>query len=178
MPDFPPPDLAPILPEDVPAIAALARRIWEDAYSSLLPPGQIDYMLAQRYDHDRLLAEIGNPQKWWVQAFLGDFRAGFACSEIQAGESGPEFKLDKLYVHPEAQRRGIGRALVAHAVETAKEQGFDRLILAVNKQNTRALQAYARYGFTRRASTVTDIGGGYVMDDYIMEKRFGCGNQG
>jgi ribosomal protein S18 acetylase RimI-like enzyme len=161
-------EIRPILPEDVPAIAELARIIWRDAYSGIITAGQIDYMLAQRYDHDRLRADLAHPRKWLVQAFLGDFRAGFACSEI---DDASEFKLDKLYIHPGAQRRGVGRALVAHVLANAKRQGFAAVILAVNKQNAQAIHAYTRYGFSIRAKTMTDIGGGYVMDDYIMVLR-------
>lgn len=33
-----------------------------------------------------------------------------------------------------------------------------------------AIAAYRKYGFTVREEVVQDIGGGFVMDDYIMEK--------
>jgi hypothetical protein len=41
----------------------------------------------------------------------------------------------------------------------------------VNKRNTRAIAAYQRNGFVTADSVVTDIGGGFVMDDYIMAKE-------
>ena len=44
------------------------------------------------------------------------------------------------------------------------------MILQVNKRNTKAISSYRKYGFEVRSSTVDDIGGGYVMDDYVMEK--------
>ncbi|MDR0717949.1 MAG: GNAT family N-acetyltransferase [Azoarcus sp.] len=159
-------DILPIAPDDAPAIAALARTVWLDAYSGILSRAQIDYMLAQRYDHARLRAECGDPAKWLRQAFAGDFRAGFAACEICKGE----FKLDKLYVHPEMQRRGVGAALVAHAAELARGKGYPAVILAVNKNNAQAIRAYAKYGFRVRETSLTDIGGGFSMDDYIMEK--------
>jgi ribosomal protein S18 acetylase RimI-like enzyme len=45
-----------------------------------------------------------------------------------------------------------------------------RLILSVNKRNTKAITAYQRNGFVIADSVVTDIGDGFVMDDYIMTK--------
>ena len=45
-----------------------------------------------------------------------------------------------------------------------------RLILSVNKRNARAIAAYKRNDFAVAESVVTDIGGGFVMDDYIMAK--------
>lgn len=159
-------EIRPIAPEDIPAIAALARTVWLDAYAETISPAQIDYMLAQRYDHARLLADLETPEKWLHQVFVDSARAGFAACEIYKGE----FKIDKLYIHPDMQRRGIGAALVEHAAGLARERGFSAMILAVNKKNEQARRAYAKYGFRVRDKTVVDIGGGFVMDDYIMEK--------
>lgn len=159
-------DIRPIAPEDVPAIAALARTIWLDAYAGTISPAQIDYMLAQRYDHARLLSDLEIPEKWLHQVFVDSVRAGFTACEVCKGE----FKIDKLYIHPDMQHKGIGAALVDHAAELARKHGFSAMILAVNKKNERALRAYAKYGFRMRDKIVADIGGGFVMDDYIMEK--------
>ena len=43
----------------------------------------------------------------------------------------------------------------------------DTLVLAVNKQNVRAIAAYERKGFSVRESVCVNIGGGFVMDDFI-----------
>jgi ribosomal protein S18 acetylase RimI-like enzyme len=40
----------------------------------------------------------------------------------------------------------------------------------VNKRNRNAIAAYEKYGFRIVDSVVKDIGGGFVMDDYIMSK--------
>ena len=159
-------DICPILPDDVSAIVDLARTTWLDAYADFISPEQIDYMLAQRYDYAHLCAETEDPQKWLHQAHVDGVLAGFAACEIHKGE----FKLDKLYIHPAMQRKGIGAALIEHAAAIAREQGFSAMILAVNKQNEQAIHAYTRYGFHVRDKTVTDIGNGFVMDDYVMEK--------
>jgi ribosomal protein S18 acetylase RimI-like enzyme len=159
-------DIRPIAPDDVSAIADLARATWLKAYVDIISPEQIDYMLAQRYNHARLRTETGDPQKWLRQAHVDGVLAGFAACEIYKGE----FKLDKLYIHPDMQHKGIGAALVENAAAIAHEQGFSTMILAVNKQNEQAIRAYTRYGFRVRDKIVTDIGNGFVMDDYVMEK--------
>jgi hypothetical protein len=41
--------------------------------------------------------------------------------------------------------------------------------LCVNKRNTIALAAYAKYGFRIYGQDVLDIGNGFVMDDYLLE---------
>jgi len=41
----------------------------------------------------------------------------------------------------------------------------------VNKRNAKAIAAYQRNGFVIADSVVTDIGHGFVMDDFIMTKK-------
>ncbi|SBT09766.1 Acetyltransferase (fragment) [Candidatus Propionivibrio aalborgensis] len=40
----------------------------------------------------------------------------------------------------------------------------------MNKQNVRAIAAYERKGFSVRESVCVNIGGGFVMDDFIMSR--------
>jgi ribosomal protein S18 acetylase RimI-like enzyme len=94
---------------------------------------------------------------------------GFA-SYFLTGNPG-EMKLDKLYVHPLHQRKGYGGMLLGQAVGAARAHGCRFLTLAVNKQNRKAIAAYEKFGFKNTDSVIKDIGGGFVMDDYIMVKR-------
>ena len=55
--------------------------------------------------------------------------------------------------------------------ERAKKAGYPCVILQVNKRNVNAIQSYQKYGFVVREATVEDIGRGFVMDDYVMEKK-------
>lgn len=165
---LPPLIIRPVAREEVGAIAQLARLIWEQAYRELISPAQIDYMLAQRYNAPRLLEELARPELWWDQAFAGARRLGFAATQATAVPG--EFKLDKLYVHPQAQRQGIGSALLAKAQERARSRGGKTLILAVNKGNAQAIAAYRKNGFALRESVWVDIGDGFVMDDFIMAR--------
>lgn len=162
------PVLRPVRPVDVDAIAALAREIWESAYADIITPAQIDYMLAQRYNAARLIEELQTPDYWWDQAFLGERRVAFSSCYL-TGEPG-ELKLDKLYVHPGCQRSGVGGALIDHVLAHGRARGCTSLILAVNKQNVRAIAAYEKHGFAVRDAVRVDIGGGFVMDDFIMAR--------
>ncbi|HET7776704.1 MAG TPA: GNAT family N-acetyltransferase [Azospira sp.] len=162
------PNIRPLCREEVGAIAQLARTVWAQAYRDIITPAQIDYMLAQRYCAPRLLEELARPDIWWDQAFVGPRRLGFASTQATAVPG--EFKLDKLYVHPEAQRQGVGSALLAHVQQRARARGGKTLILAVNKNNAPAIAAYRKNGFEVRESVCVDIGHGFVMDDFIMAK--------
>lgn len=160
-------DIRPVTPPDVPAISALAREIWQATYPGIITQEQIDFMLEQRYGHERLYDDLEDADKWLDQAFVDGRRIGFAFSERHKGE----FKLDKLYIHPDAQRQGVGGQLIGYVAARARRLGYPCVILAVNKRNEKAIASYRKYGFEVRETVVDDIGRGFVMDDYIMEKK-------
>ena len=54
-----------------------------------------------------------------------------------------------LMVAKEARRRGVGRALLAAAVDWARESGVRKLELHVFPWNTPAMELYERFGFER-----------------------------
>ncbi|MCK6413013.1 MAG: GNAT family N-acetyltransferase [Azonexus sp.] len=158
--------IRPITPPEVPAIAALAREIWQASYPGIITQEQIDFMLEQRYGHERLYDDLEDADKWLDQALVGERRVGFAFSELRKGE----FKLDKLYIHPDVQRRGVGGQMIEHVAARARKLGYPTLVLQVNKRNTKAIASYQKYGFAVRETTVEDLGR-YVMDDFVMEKK-------
>ena len=77
--------------------------------------------------------------------------------------------LSKLYLEEECRGRGVGQRALAQVCAVAKRLALPRVWLTVNRGNARAIRAYEKFGFVRTDSTVTDIGGGYAMDDYIYE---------
>jgi ribosomal protein S18 acetylase RimI-like enzyme len=80
-------------------------------------------------------------------------------------------KLHKLYLLAELHGRGLGTRLLQHVEREVRAGAGRRLVLSVNKRNARAIAAYQRNGFVTADSVVTDIGGGFVMDDYVMAKE-------
>ena len=158
--------IEPLAPGDIDALCELARAIWRAHYPPIIGAAQTEYMLAQRYDADVVRAELDRVDVWWDVLREDGAMAAFA-STIRAGD---ELKLDKLYVDPRSQRRGLGARLIEHACERTRKLGLSRLVLAVNKHNHTAIAAYRKHGFEIRESVVKDIGNGFVMDDYVMVK--------
>jgi len=160
--------IEPLAADDVERLVVLAREIWYAHYPAIISVAQIEYMLEERYNARVVLAELRRDGVWWDKLVVEGGMAGFA-SYFLTGNPG-EMKLDKLYVHPRLQRRGYGRMMVDRAGAVARSRGCSRLVLAVNKNNRSAIAAYLKHGFHVADAVVTDIGGGFVMDDYIMAK--------
>lgn len=156
-----------LTPDTVDAVSTLARDIWQATYPALISQAQIDVMLDERYAPATLRAQLDDPaHAWWV-ARNGEALVGFAHAHLTP----PDCKLDKLYVHPHCQRRGIGRQLFEVSRQWSRQQRAQRIWLQVNRGNAQAIAAYQQYGFCIRESRVFDIGNGFVMDDHIMEYR-------
>ena len=165
---FPTMNVRPALSSDVDAIARTHVLGWQHAYAGMITQKQIDYMLAQRYNAPHLLTELSQPGLWWDQALVTGERVGFSSCYLT--DTPGEIKLDKVYVHPDWQRAGVGGALIERVVGRGRAACCDTLVLAVNKQNVRAIAAYERKGFSVRESVCVNIGGGFVMDDFIMSR--------
>lgn len=152
---------------DLPEVARLADRIWREHYPGIIPMRQIDYMLERGYSIARLSRFLSETGAGLAIASVGGARVGFAAWE----RDGPgTTKLDKLYVLASAHGRGVGRTLVGHVEAAALADGSATLTLRVNKQNASSIAFYRAVGFGVDAETVEDIGGGFVMDDYVMAK--------
>jgi ribosomal protein S18 acetylase RimI-like enzyme len=154
---------------DLAAVGELAGDIWRKHYPGIITPEQIEYMLARGYSRDALRRFLDEAGAGLALAYVEARLAGFAAYQRTAHAD--EIKLDKLYVHHDYHSRGIGSRLIAHVEAAARAQRRATLVLNVNKNNLGAIAAYQRNGFAVREPVVVDIGGGFVMDDYVMAKR-------
>ncbi|MES2366058.1 MAG: GNAT family N-acetyltransferase [Pseudomonadota bacterium] len=149
-------------------LGELARYIWHKHYPGIISLAQIDYMLRQRYAAASIRQQLGQPGHWWKMARNDTGLIGFTHYFLD--DDPQRIKLDKIYVHPAWQRKGVGATLLEQAESEARQQGRHILTLRTNKHNHIALAAYQKYGFIVAAEVVTEIGGGFVMDDYVLEK--------
>ena len=155
--------------EDISVLQENARTIWAQCYAAILTPEQIDYMLDMMYSEVVVRREIETEKINYFFVFYAGMKIGF----VSFGPYHPSdgwAKLHKIYLFPEFHGRGLGAAALAKVCELASEQGYNSICLNVNKKNSAAIKAYERNGFVKSEEVVNDIGGGYVMDDYVMVK--------
>lgn len=76
-------------------------------------------------------------------AYEGDALLGL----LVVHDDGKRFVLENVAVHPEAQGRGIGKALLAHGELEARNRGYDRVELYTNVAMTENIALYARLGY-------------------------------
>ena len=160
-------ETGPLRLDEADAVVELAGRVWRAHYPGIISAEQIEYMLAQRY-RPVLVRQFIARGDLWLAARAAGVLVGFAHGHPQAEG---DYKLDKLYVDLDWQRHGIGGRLIGALAGRAASQGYTRLVLRVNRQNQQAIDAYLKHGFTVATIYLEDIGGGHVMDDYVMTKE-------
>ena len=162
---------------DFETLARLAEVIWRAHYTRIIGSAQIDYMLAERYTPENLRLYLNADDRWLMllrtDSPTGSRAVGYCSYALteSPGEMKPsEMKLEQLYLLPELHGQGLGKLMLRHVEQQARVRGLSTLMLQTNKRNDIAIAFYRKAGFTLREEAVFDVGGGFVMDDYVMEK--------
>lgn len=155
--------IRPASTTDIPVIRHIAHHTWPVAYGQLLSKEQLDYMLDLMYSVQSLEEQMNKGHQFYL-AELDGKPHGFASV---SDEGDNRYKLNKLYVLPDTQKTGAGKALLQQAITFAKENKARQLFLQVKKDNP-SKGFYDKQGFTVIGEVVLEIGNGYVMDDYYM----------
>jgi diamine N-acetyltransferase len=163
----------PATTDDIPLLQRLAHEIWHEHYPAIISVEQIDYMLELMYATHVIENELSSATRWTLIQQDGE-PVGF-LSYTNDSPSGV-CKLHKLYVRVNRHGQGLGRASLAHVMDMAAAQHAREVSLFVNKRNAKAIHAYQRAGFSVAESVITELGQGYVMDDFRMTVRVGRGS--
>lgn len=151
------------------AIRDIAGKTWPITYGPILSSEQIDYMFAMMYDISALERQATAKKHHFILAEEDGIPLGFASYELNYNEE-PKTKIHKIYILPETQGKGIGKKLIDFIADKATTNQNTALSLNVNRHNN-AFQFYVKLGFKKIGEEDIDIGNGYLMEDYIMEKK-------
>jgi ribosomal protein S18 acetylase RimI-like enzyme len=97
---------------------------------------------------------------------------GQAVGMASVGEAGSRRagSVTSFWVHPSARGKGVGDALLLATVETAREAGYDELLLWVVENNEHAQRLYERHGFKRTGAT-QHVRPGDTRIEYEMSRK-------
>ena len=152
---------------DIPLIRELCFKIWPQTYASIISNKQIAYMLEMMYSEKSLYRQITDEGCRFIFVYENNEPVGFASfSEVEP----TIYKLHKIYILPIQQGKGAGKFVLGYIMNTIKPEGATILLLQVNRRNN-AKNFYEKLGFAVTLEFDFDIGNGYVMDDYMMEKK-------
>lgn len=156
-------------PTNIATIQQLAAITWAEAYKEILSPAQMQYMLDKFYSSPSLLAQMTEEQHRFIVAYEETEAVAFASYSPKSSTEPTVFRLHKIYIHPNQQGKGTGKALLQYIYNDILPQGATALELNVNRHNP-AQHFYAKMGFVITKEEDIDIGNGYWMNDYVMLK--------
>lgn len=150
---------------DIPAMREMAEDIWRKHYvPEVADLEQIEYMLKMFYCDKDIKSKLEKKSQYFWILHYNDKLAAYVAIEPRDNN---DWLIDKIYVDMDIQRRGLGSTLLQHII---KEHAPKTLSLRVSRKNYKAVNFYSRHGFSITGMDVLDIGGGFIMDDFIMKK--------
>lgn len=152
---------------DIKQLAAMADKVWHEYFPCILSDEQIDYMVEKFQSVKALTSQISEGYMYFF-LIAGGIPVGYTGVHPEKDR----LFLSKLYILKSF--RGNHYATDAFDFLRGLAEGMDleSIYLTVNKYNSHSIDVYKHVGFRTVDSTVTDIGNGFVMDDYIMEWKF------
>lgn len=142
--------------------AAIAALIWHEWYVPIIGEAQVAYMLDTLQSEAAIAAQIENGFDYYL-LYHDRVSVGYLATHAED----EALMISKLYVVHSARGLGAGRFMIDACIASAKALELSRLELTVNRHNP-SLSFYARLGFENAGTRVAQIGGGFVMDDYVM----------
>lgn len=152
---------------DIALLARLANEVWHEFFRTILSEAQIIYMVERFQSIPAITAQLQTQGYTYYLLTIKDGTLPIGYMGIK-----PEAErmfLSKLYILKPWRGKGYASAAFAFLRARCEEAGLPAVYLTVNKQNTNSIAIYQKKGFVIIDTAVTDIGGGFVMDDYIME---------
>ena len=152
---------------DIPVIGALATRIWNQHYPSIIGQEQVNYMLGKMYSAESLLEQLQEKKHRFFLVYAGEQQLGFLSvhPDPDGTPDGKSWFLSKFYIDQQQAGKGLGTLAFQ---EMLRITGAKQIRLTVNRQNFKAINFYFKLGF--RIEKVADfaIGEGFVMNDFVM----------
>lgn len=146
---------------EIKIVEKLANIIWHEAYNELLTKSQIEYMLKEFQSEATITEQIKDNHKYYL-IYDNEKEVGFFSYVVT-----DHIYLSKIYILREYRKKGNAKRII----NFLKEKRLN-IKLRVNKENVVAVNSYERLGFINIGELKTDIGGGFYMDDYLMELNY------
>jgi GNAT superfamily N-acetyltransferase len=158
---------------DVALIRSLADGVWQETYASILSPQQIEYMFDMMYSPANLTIQMRDKHHHFLIISRNDIPCAYISIE-PLGEG--RYNFQKIYARREVHGNGVGRYMIEQGIEwirrrerASRREGNAIVELFVNRANP-AVNFYRHMGFDIVNTRDHDIGNGFFMNDYIMER--------
>lgn len=169
--------IRPATPAEVNGIIHVARRTWDVTYAQSVAAHNRRTFLDRAYSAQALREAIRREELgWFFVALHTETVVGFAQYVRRSDGQG---ELVRIYVHPDHQRRGIGRGFLAIGLAKMDVAGIRECYVSVEADNAAACAFYERFGFRPRREYARFLGDQIIrLVEYSMSGPSLLGNAG
>lgn len=132
-------------------LLAFSKENFEHTYAHLNTPENMKLYLESEFTEEAFAQELANPDCAFYTAMDGDQLVGYYKLNFNEAQSEPDYpnsaELARIYVHPDYKGQHIGKQMIRHALQEAKNRQTDYLWLGVWEKNMAARSFYAQLGF-------------------------------
>jgi|GEM_PF-766896 len=177
--------------KDIQHLALMADEIWHEYWPDIIGIAQTDYMVEAFQSVEALTNDIRHHgYRYWILEDSEGNPKGFTGAVVEhkdakalrdhtshstiVDERWPDrLFVSKIYLYAAERGRHYASRVIEFYEQLCINEGLSALYLTVNRANKLGIRAYAGRGFLNIEETDTDIGGGFVMTDYVMAKEIG-----
>ncbi|WP_455169521.1 GNAT family N-acetyltransferase [Aegicerativicinus sediminis] len=153
--------------QDIEITAKLAHKIWNQHYVPIIGKAQVDYMVEKFQSVEAIKDQLDNDFKYFL-IYFSETPCGYLALISNTEEK--KLMISKIYIDKGFRGKNLGSELLEFAINYGKDHSLKAIWLTVNKDNYHSIKWYETRGFRKEKKVEIDIGNGFIMDDYIMEK--------
>jgi diamine N-acetyltransferase len=153
------------------ALSQLAAETFYETFRPFNTEEDIQAYIKKAYDIQVVSQQLANTHQYYFAiAYVNEKAVGYI--KLILNQSHPKLvgkiiELEKIYVLKTYLDTKTGAALMQHAIEICKEQGFEKLFLGVWQENERAVNFYKKFGFEIFDNRQFQLGERWC-EDYLM----------
>jgi len=158
---------------EVEALQAISRLTFYETFAAVNTEENMSRYLENDLSLDRLSEELSNPNSEFYFAFCEDEVIGYLKINYKSAQNehktANSIEIERIYVKKMFLGKKVGKSLLEHAFDLAKQNQLDFIWLGVWEENQRAIHFYKQFDFEEYDKHVFMLGKDSQTD--ILMKR-------
>lgn len=156
---------------DAALVADLSRQTFYETFAEYNSMDDMQLFMDKQFTREALMQEVGREGNLFFLAYMGAEPAGYVRLRLdhEPPELPASIEIARIYNLKKWIGQGVGKALMQHCIELARNMGKKYIWLGVWEKNHRAIGFYTKWGF-KKFGEHDFILGTDRQTDWLMKK--------